>query len=105
MSVTLSVRHLLVAMVLAIVLSSTVGYAISTLASPEPAGAQSARASSDAQIVRELRRINNAIGANFKKTSLTGYTFEGFNDLYRAIAESCRAIAGDNRFECPSFTH
>ena len=103
MTVTLSLRQLLIAMVLAVVLSSAVGFVIASLANPQQAGAAAATASSDREIVRELRRINSSLGANYKRLSLIGYTSDGFADVYRAIAESCRAIAGENRFECPSF--
>lgn len=71
-----------------------------------------ARASAtDAQIIRELRNINRALGANYKRTSLTGITFNGFNDtkdaiddVYGALADMCRALGGDS-LACPSFSH
>lgn len=67
-----------------------------------------AQSSSDAQIVRQLKDINTKLGYNFKKTSLVGYTFEGFNDLYRAMVETCnalnRSISGSS-IGCPSFGH
>ena len=67
-----------------------------------------AESSSDAAIVKRLKSIDRKLGANYQKTSLIGYTSEGFNDLYRATVESCIALnvnLGGSSMECPSLSH
>jgi hypothetical protein len=92
-------------LVLAIVLSTAVGFGIATLTRPADAeaGSTATAAASDARIVRELRKVNNSIGANYKKYSLIGITDDGFNDVYRAIVQACNA--DPDTTSCPSFVH
>jgi hypothetical protein len=67
-----------------------------------------AHSASDAGIVKQLKSIDRKLGANYQRYSLIGYTYDGFNDLYRATVETCnalnRSISGSSS-GCPSFTH
>jgi hypothetical protein len=66
-----------------------------------------AQSPTDRQIVRQLKDINAKLGFNFRKNSLVGLTFDGFNDLHSDIVESCnalnRSISGSS-IGCPSFS-
>jgi hypothetical protein len=98
-----------------VVLALGLAVGLGAVAVAQTQNAPQARASADADIVRQLKTtnsqlkdINTKLGYNFKKSSLVGLTFEGFNDLYRATVESCNAInrsISGSSFDCPSFVH
>lgn len=104
-------RQHIYGLVVAVVVSTTVGFAMATISRPDAASAGAYTASSNAQIVSQLRKLNRSVGhidrdlgAIYKRSSLTGVTYKGFNDVYEAIVKTCNALNPDIG-GCPSFVH
>lgn len=91
----------------AVVASAAVGFGISSVTQPQAAqaGPTATSAAADSRIVQELRTLNRSVGSISDRYSVNGVAYKGFNDLYKAIVDSCHAQATDNRYECPSYSH
>jgi hypothetical protein len=94
-------KSLVLIVVLTAVVSSLVAYTITTLANPmnASADAQAKAAASTTDVVRQLKDLNTKIGANYKRTSLTGITADGFDEVRAAVESMCRAVA-ERSYSC-----
>src|SRR5687768_12388607 len=99
--VALSARTLIALLLAAVVLSAGVAFAAVTLAQPQPADAQVAKASS---VISELKKLNRNIGSyeftgpsSLRKT--TRELVNATEDVKRQIETACRALA-ERSYSC-----